>query len=579
MTPSVPSRSKGRSDLAPFISYAQHGEDVILWRALGDRERVFYIDVGAFDPTYDSVTRALYERGWRGINIEPQPEMIEAFERQRPEDTNVSLAIGDHDGKAFLTCPRVAGWATTLEPAVSGLNAPTDRTLEVPMRRLDTLLPELGVEQVDILKIDVEGAEPAVIRGLLGSRVRPLVCVVEGVAPGVGHAAGDEAVAMLVDAGYIHCLFDGLNHYLTTDPALQQALSVPANPVDGHTRVGIVRLEQERSQLLTTIMALTAENLRLQALAAQPTASVAEPAPVEPPPVERPDPEQPEPEQPETVPTKITSVLEQSETELNSSSHLLPTEVILDVSAGPVPRAPAPHAPAPAHVARRSSSLESVERTARRRATFARLLQGEPVRRPQPETEGLPLGAPGSEDPPVARLLTLAMTDSSPDEATSMLYRAILGREADEPGLRAWSALVESGHPLPLVARALVESEEGLLAPPEHRGRILADLMVWESIVTLDELGVATWHPDRTFSPGETAHEIFVGALHEVAFQRRPTPDEASLEVAKLVGGTGRESLMRAYAAQPEVRSRMLGMASPGLRGRLRHWQNKRRHM
>src|SRR5690606_19993269 len=102
----------------------------------------------------------------------------------------------------------------------------------VPVRRLDTLLPEIGLEDVDVLKVDVEGAEPAVIRGL--GTLRPRVCVVEGVAPGIGRAAGDEAVAALVERGYRHCMFDGLNHYLTTDPALVDALSSPASPVDDY---------------------------------------------------------------------------------------------------------------------------------------------------------------------------------------------------------------------------------------------------------------------------------------------------------------------------------------------------------
>ncbi|HUX70817.1 MAG TPA: FkbM family methyltransferase, partial [Cellulomonadaceae bacterium] len=87
----------------PFVSYAQNGEDVILWRTLGNRGSCVYVDVGAFHPTYDSVTRALYERGWRGVNIEPQPDRLAAFEAERPEDVNLSLAIGDEDGTALLS--------------------------------------------------------------------------------------------------------------------------------------------------------------------------------------------------------------------------------------------------------------------------------------------------------------------------------------------------------------------------------------------------------------------------------------------------------------------------------------------
>ena len=53
-----------------IISYAQTREDVLLWRALHNVDRGFYIDVGAHDPTALSVTRAFYDHGWHGIDVE-----------------------------------------------------------------------------------------------------------------------------------------------------------------------------------------------------------------------------------------------------------------------------------------------------------------------------------------------------------------------------------------------------------------------------------------------------------------------------------------------------------------------------
>ena len=54
-----------------FVSYAQNFEDVMLWRALKHISNGFYIDVGAWSPDIDSVTRIFYEHGWRGVNVEP----------------------------------------------------------------------------------------------------------------------------------------------------------------------------------------------------------------------------------------------------------------------------------------------------------------------------------------------------------------------------------------------------------------------------------------------------------------------------------------------------------------------------
>ena len=45
-----------------FVSYAQNYEDVMLWRALKHVKKGFYVDVGANDPKFDSVTQAFYGR-------------------------------------------------------------------------------------------------------------------------------------------------------------------------------------------------------------------------------------------------------------------------------------------------------------------------------------------------------------------------------------------------------------------------------------------------------------------------------------------------------------------------------------
>ncbi len=82
-----------------FISYAQNGEDVLLYRALRHVVRGCYIDVGAADPVIDSVTCAFYERGWRGINIEPSPAAFARLAAARPEDLNLNIAAGETDGE------------------------------------------------------------------------------------------------------------------------------------------------------------------------------------------------------------------------------------------------------------------------------------------------------------------------------------------------------------------------------------------------------------------------------------------------------------------------------------------------
>lgn len=511
----------------PFVSYAQHGEDVVLWRALGDRENVVYVDVGAFDPTQDSVTRALYERGWRGVNIEPQPSRLDAFVRDRPEDTNLGIALGDDEGEVELVVPTNQGHASVLDPSLTGEDETSVR-LTVPARRLASVLEELGLHHVDVLKVDVEGAEPDVVRGLLRGPVRPVVCVIEGMTPGLGRVPGDEAVALLVEAGYSHCMFDGLNHYLTNDPSLQDALAAPANPLDTYVTEHVFRLVQERSTLIATIATLASENVA-RGQAGRPADS--EPAaPTE-----------------EQEPALDVEPIEE-----------LPAVVATDRPAGDA------DVSSPRDTARPPADpvVEPSVRASRRRMSFARLLSGAPEG-PLPELGALP------------RILRLTSADVTPEDAVGVLYHEILGRAPDSAGRAYWVSRIAHGEPLIRLALDMAGSDEARARTRAERAVVREDLETWERMVTLEELGAGGWREPGGRAIGTIAHHIFVAALYEVALQRVPTSGEIDHEVAKLVAGVGREWMLRDFATRPETRARLLG-SHAGLRSRVRRLRDRR---
>src|SRR5262249_32745491 len=100
---------------APFVSHAQNFEDVILWRALSGLRDGFYIDVLASGPLWGSVTRVLSDRGWRGINVEPDPEPYAALVAVRPRDVNLNVGVSNAVGEAEMTFVPGTG-NSTLDP-------------------------------------------------------------------------------------------------------------------------------------------------------------------------------------------------------------------------------------------------------------------------------------------------------------------------------------------------------------------------------------------------------------------------------------------------------------------------------
>ena len=57
-------------------SFSQKGEDLIIERIIGNKEKGFYIDIGAHNPNVFNNTKRFYVKGWSGINIEPNLILI-----------------------------------------------------------------------------------------------------------------------------------------------------------------------------------------------------------------------------------------------------------------------------------------------------------------------------------------------------------------------------------------------------------------------------------------------------------------------------------------------------------------------
>ena len=250
-----------------FISYAQNFEDIRLWRALRNVEKGFYIDIGANDPVHDSVTKAFYDHGWSGINVEPVANYHQALCEQRPKDTNLQCVAGEN--AQDLTFYSIADTGlSTLEPIVAqqrkdaGMDV---RSHTVQSRTLTSICEQHAQGRpIHFLKIDVEGHEETVLRGMDFSQWRPWIILVE-----TPWERNQTWATLLTDAGYQSILFDGLNTYylaeeqLNLKPAFDippcnldnfqlcrgHTFSHPLSDADHHLAAALQRAEQAEAQL------------------------------------------------------------------------------------------------------------------------------------------------------------------------------------------------------------------------------------------------------------------------------------------------------------------------------------------
>ena len=176
-----------RIDDMSFVSFAQNFDFVMLWRAFKDIDRGFYVDIGAWSATLNSVTRAFYEHGWRGINVEPNPHYYSELIRHRPRDVNLQQAVSDVTGKAEMYLVPDSGLSSLDEAVARDLKSLGWSVIaaEVELTTLAAIWASHvpAGQDVHFLKVDVEGAEEAVLRGNDWGRNRPWIVIVEVTKP------------------------------------------------------------------------------------------------------------------------------------------------------------------------------------------------------------------------------------------------------------------------------------------------------------------------------------------------------------------------------------------------------------
>jgi FkbM family methyltransferase len=256
-----------------FISYAQNFEDIMLWRALKHIKSGFYIDIGAQDPHNDSVSRGFYEKGWRGVHIEPTPEYARKLRADRPDELVYEVALGDQEGEILFYVSSDSGVSTALEQ-----NAEANKRLGLSVepimvlgKRLATISKAFDCKTVHWMKIDVEGMEEQVLKGWDPLLLRPWIILVEATIPNSRIVNSEKWEYLLREANYEFVYFDGLNSFYVASERkeLKASFCSPVNIFDAIEGCRLNRsnlfLSEVEAELLSERTALLSERTARQA--------------------------------------------------------------------------------------------------------------------------------------------------------------------------------------------------------------------------------------------------------------------------------------------------------------------------
>jgi FkbM family methyltransferase len=190
----------------PTRSFGRNGADLRLLAHLGSHPGTF-VEAGAHNGITESNT-LLLERsyGWRGLLIEPIPDLAAECRHNRPHALveQSALVSSQHAAQSVIMTyssglsvvhgtwgseARDRAWAAAGARLYPGI---TPYDIEVPARTLSSVLDQYSLHDLDLLSLDVEGAEAHVLSGLDFERHAPRFVFVE-----VWEENADEVAALL----------------------------------------------------------------------------------------------------------------------------------------------------------------------------------------------------------------------------------------------------------------------------------------------------------------------------------------------------------------------------------------------
>ncbi len=211
-------------------SYAQHGDDFIvlnIFKIIGI-DTPSYLDIGAHHPFNISNTALLHKRGARGINVEANPDLIEAFKQHRPDDTNVNIGVAGQRGR--LKFYRIDNWSgrnTFSEETAQNFvrqhpNFTIQSTLDIDVVTLNDIVERYANGKFpDFLTMDVEGLDEEILASADFSKSKPTVVCMEAVSAR-SDAGNPNISGVMKRHGFVPYVRTTGNYFFVTPDAYQK---------------------------------------------------------------------------------------------------------------------------------------------------------------------------------------------------------------------------------------------------------------------------------------------------------------------------------------------------------------------
>ena len=188
------------------LSYSQGGEDLILKHIFGKNKRQgLYIDIGCNSPIQKSNTFKLYLKGWSGICVDGNENLIRQFRKIRKRDICLQEIVSDQERDLIFYQDDLNHELSSVDPEIGkDLRKGSTGLKEISIR--STTLAKIlekhaGSRKIDLLCVDAENHDLEVLKGNDFKRFRPEIICVEGHVS-IDLPSASELHTFLTAAGY-----------------------------------------------------------------------------------------------------------------------------------------------------------------------------------------------------------------------------------------------------------------------------------------------------------------------------------------------------------------------------------------
>jgi FkbM family methyltransferase len=152
---------------------SQNGEDALLWDLLGDRERGFFVEAGAYDGYTFSVSYLFEGAGWDGVLVEALADRATECKQRRTSSRVVHAALSSPGASPTARFARddEVEWNSALATGDQPGNTVEVTTLDVVL--------EGHAGPIDFVVLDLEGHELPALQGFDLERWQPIALLIE----------------------------------------------------------------------------------------------------------------------------------------------------------------------------------------------------------------------------------------------------------------------------------------------------------------------------------------------------------------------------------------------------------------